>query len=98
MVDLRSVAAHFAISSIFESYDDRMDLLDDLAAGIRIVEALPFDVNLRKVQNIYYELAPRFRSVIKTRKNVRDADTFARSEQFRQLGEKLGVRMEGESS
>jgi hypothetical protein len=38
---------------------ESIDLLEKLAAGVELVYAMPFNLNLRKIQNIQYDLNQR---------------------------------------
>jgi alpha-amylase/alpha-mannosidase (GH57 family) len=68
-------------------------LLQELDSVVSLVQALPFEVNLRKVQNIFYSL---FQNVYPGFKERTRKDKKARSwvKVFRTLGEKLMVRVE----
>jgi len=52
-----------------------IDLLERLVAAVELVYALPFDVNLRKVQNVQYDLVERIYPVYKEK--ATEGDTFA---------------------
>jgi alpha-amylase/alpha-mannosidase (GH57 family) len=52
-----------------------IDLLERLVAAVELVYALPFDVNLRKIQNVQYDLVERFYPVYKEK--AADGDTSA---------------------
>ncbi len=43
----------------FHHDPESQNLLQDIAKGVDLVYALPFDVNLRQLQNVYYELKHR---------------------------------------
>jgi len=43
----------------FHQAPENQALLEEVAEGVDLVYALPFDVNLRRLQNIYYELKDR---------------------------------------
>jgi hypothetical protein len=70
------------------------DLLKKMVSGVELVYALPFDVNLRKVQDLHYRLArnvyPDFRQ------SARQGDSTAARwvEDFKALSEKLMIRLE----
>jgi alpha-amylase/alpha-mannosidase (GH57 family) len=70
--------------------------LDHLAAAVELVYLLPFDVNLRKVQDIHFTVGQRI-----WKKRVRQArkghvDSVRWTERFAHLGEKLLIRMSEE--
>jgi alpha-amylase/alpha-mannosidase (GH57 family) len=71
---------------------DDLRLLKELAAVADLLKTLLFEVNLRKVQNVYYSLLqkvyPGFRE--KAKKGKKDREWL---EVFRSLGEKLMVRV-----
>jgi len=68
-------------------------LLQELDSDVTLIRTLPFEANLRKVQNIFYALSqqayPGFRERAKRAKKAR-----AWVNVFRSLGEKLMVRVE----
>jgi hypothetical protein len=68
-------------------------LLQALDSVVSLVQTLPFEVNLRKVQDIYYALLqnvyPGFQEKAKKEKKARSWVKV-----FRSLGEKLMVRVE----
>jgi hypothetical protein len=71
-----------------------LDCLGKLTAAVRLGSELPFDVNLWKLQNIYYEMLnsvyPRWRRQSKKG----DAKPSAWREHFEALGQDLSVRVE----
>jgi alpha-amylase/alpha-mannosidase (GH57 family) len=81
----------------FQNRPEEFELLDSLATGVKLVNSLPFDVNLRKVQNVYYELLHRVYP--DCRRQVQNGDQSAGKwvERFIQLGEKLLIHMEEKS-
>ncbi len=78
----------------FRSNPERSGLLEQMVAGIELVYALPFDVNLRKVQDLNYSLVlstfPQFEQ--KAQKGDRTAGQWM--EDFKYLSEKLLIRLE----
>lgn len=68
-------------------------LLQELDSVVSLIQALPFEVNLRKVQNIFYTL---LQNVYPGLKEKAKKDKKARSwvKVFKPLGEKLMVRVE----
>lgn len=69
-----------------------LEILAKLERTVEVVRAMPFEVNLRKTQNIYYvmlqEVCPKFLNLFSS-----EESELARAwlERFRSLGEKLGV-------
>jgi alpha-amylase/alpha-mannosidase (GH57 family) len=72
---------------------ESLALLQELDAVVSLIQTLPFEVNLRKVQNIFYTLLqqvyPGFQEKAKKEKKARSWVKV-----FRSLGEKLMVRVE----
>lgn len=69
----------------------RQERLRDFNAAVDMVKSLPFDVDLARVQNVYYELSQRVYPIV-----ALETDELSRGwiEQFVTLGEKLGVCVE----
>jgi hypothetical protein len=67
---------------------DDIETLERMNAVFDMVRSLPFQPNLWKVQNVYYELTQALYPKVAAR-----ADRVSRdwAEQFERLGEKLGV-------
>jgi alpha-amylase/alpha-mannosidase (GH57 family) len=78
----------------FCSNPKQVDLLEKMVSGVELVYALPFDVNLRKVQDLHYRLArniyPDFRQ--DAQKGNNNAARWV--ENFKVLSEKLMIRFE----
>jgi alpha-amylase/alpha-mannosidase (GH57 family) len=78
----------------FLAKPDHMHILEQLEASFDLVRRLPFDVDLWKSQNIYFEMLqnvyPRFRE------QASHGNDFAHNwlHHFRSLGDKLGVAMD----
>jgi alpha-amylase/alpha-mannosidase (GH57 family) len=68
------------------------DLLEMVAAVVSLARVLPFEVDLWKVQNVYYRMLQRISSEAITH----DASA-AWLEHFLQLGERLGVTVPGDA-
>jgi alpha-amylase/alpha-mannosidase (GH57 family) len=81
------------MAEVFASQPGSLTLLRSLDSVMSLVKTLPFDVNLRRVQNTYYSLVksvcPGFQARAKREKKAR---TWMKA--FRSLGEKLMVRVE----
>lgn len=77
----------------FSGRPGSLALLQKLDGVVSLIQTLPFDVNLRRVQNIFYTLLqqvyPGFQERAKKEKKAR---TWVKV--FRSLGEKLRVRVE----
>ncbi len=88
---LRKTLEQFAAD--FDREPEDRTLLEKVKAGIDLIYALPFDVNLRKVQNIfYYQLEHAFSDLRKkAEKGDREAGEWVRL--FTDLGEKLRIRL-----
>ena len=82
------------IAENFRSNPELPDLLEQMVSGIELVYALPFDVNLRKVQDLHYSVAqstyPEFRQ--KAQKGDLGAARWVAD--FKRLSEKLLIRLE----
>jgi alpha-amylase/alpha-mannosidase (GH57 family) len=78
----------------FRSNPKRFALLEQMVAGIELVYALPFDVNLRKVQDLHYSLVlstfPQF--VQRAQQGDRTAGQWMKD--FKYLSEKLLIRLQ----
>jgi hypothetical protein len=66
-------------------------LLDRLLGAVTLAQSLPFEVDLWKVQNIYYEIAEKAFKGIMGRASSGDPAPRRWIEQFRKLGELLEV-------
>ena len=72
---------------------ERFVLLQELDTVVSLIQTLPFEVNLRKVQNIFYTLLQQVYPGMKERaKKEKKARAWVKV--FRSLGEKLMVRVE----
>jgi alpha-amylase/alpha-mannosidase (GH57 family) len=78
----------------FRSSPQQHDLLEKMVAGIELVYALPFDVNLRKVQDLHYEVIqstyPQFKQ--KAQQGDRPAGRWVAD--FKRLSDKLLILLE----
>jgi alpha-amylase/alpha-mannosidase (GH57 family) len=82
------------LAQMFGKQPEVPELLDNLTASIAFVEDLPIDVNLRRIQDICFDLIERVYRP-KCRDAARGDNQAARWIQgFRQLGEKLRLRVE----
>jgi hypothetical protein len=81
------------MADAFAAQSKSLPLLRELDSLVGLIVKLPFEVNLRKVQDIYYALLqstyPEFRERAGKEKKAR---SWAKT--FRSLGEKLMVRVE----
>jgi hypothetical protein len=82
------------MADIFQSNPQEYDLLEKMVSGIALVYALPFDVNLRKVQDLHYRLIQntylKFKQ--KAQKGDRTAGRWVAG--FRRLSDKLLILLE----
>jgi len=67
--------------------------LEELASGIRISELLPFEVQLWRVQNLFYNLMLTVYPRVLERANGGETEARAWVSSFRSLGDRLGVRV-----
>jgi alpha-amylase/alpha-mannosidase (GH57 family) len=82
------------LAELFAEQPEAYDRLERLTARVEFADTLPFDVNLRKIQDICFGLIDKV-----YRPYCRQAENGAAPAQqwvqrFRQLGEKLGLRVE----
>lgn len=82
------------MAEIFQSNPQKHELLKKMVSGIELVYALPFDVNLRKVQDLHYRLIqstyPKFKQ--KAQKGDRTAGRWVAD--FKRLSDKLLILFE----
>ncbi|MEJ2282400.1 MAG: DUF3536 domain-containing protein [Desulfobacterales bacterium] len=78
----------------FLAKPDQHDLLVQMLSGLRLVYALPFDVNLRKVQNLHYSLAQRIYPEYKRKAQQGDDAAALWVTSFEDLSAKLLIRLE----
>ena len=78
----------------FTSAPEQHDLLARMVSGIQLVYALPFDVNLRKVQDLHYRMARR--NYPEFRKKAKEGDPPAGRwvADFKNLSAKLMIRLD----
>ena len=69
----------------------REERLRDFNAAVQMVKSLPFDVDLARVQNVFYQLSQRVYPIV-----AMETDELSRAwiEQFMILGGKLGICVE----
>jgi hypothetical protein len=72
----------------------KLVLLEKLLEGIELVYALPFDVNLRKIQNVHYDLGQRLYPELKRKTEQRGRHAGKWMERFEALSEKLLISFE----
>jgi hypothetical protein len=89
---LRANLEHLA--ERFGDNPEQSNLLEKLLAGVELVYALPFDVNLRKVQNIQYDLGQRIYPKYKEKTANGDEQAGRWVDLFDVLSEKLWIRFE----
>ncbi len=78
----------------FRSNPERSGLLEQMVAGIELVYALPFDVNLRKVQDLHYSLVLSTFPQFEQKAQQGDSTAGQWMEDFKYLSEKLLIRLE----
>jgi alpha-amylase/alpha-mannosidase (GH57 family) len=71
---------------------EQIDLLERMVAGMNLVYALPFHVNLRKAQNIQYDLNQRVYPAYRDKAAQGDADAGKWLEYAEALNEKLLIK------
>ena len=76
----------------FENHPTQYEVLDDLAAAVELVYALPFHVVLRKAQNTYFSVDRKFREDHSHRSEQGDPDAVKWLDRFNHLGDMLLVR------
>lgn len=81
------------IGKWFSRSSNHLELLQEMDAGIDLVYALPFDANLRKVQNVYYDLRRRLYPEYRRRAELGDHRAGEWLKLFDTIGEKLMIRM-----
>ncbi len=91
----------FAIRQTLERKAERLSaeprdlsLLEELDAAVGMAVALPFEVTLWRVQNLYYNLMLTAYQEFRTTSGNGDRGTNGWGERFRALGTKLSVRVE----
>ncbi len=88
----------YAIAEKLEQAPETNSLLEKLAAGVELVFSLPFDVSLRKIQNLFYNLMqnvyPGFRE--KALKGDEDAKQWIAL--FEEMIEKLKIRLDSQET
>jgi alpha-amylase/alpha-mannosidase (GH57 family) len=77
------------LAEYYAQTPENVDLLARMVAGLDLVYMLPFDVNLRKVQNIQYDVNQRIYPVYKVKAEVGDAAAGQWLEYADALNEKL---------
>jgi alpha-amylase/alpha-mannosidase (GH57 family) len=81
------------MAKLFRSNPSDLVLLKNLETAVNLVSTLPFQVNLWKIQNDFYEILQGVYSEIKGKAEQGNEDAKAWLEHFRNLGEKLYVRV-----
>lgn len=78
----------------FRLYPKQAGLLEKMLSGIELVYALPFDVNLRKIQDLHYGMARSAYPEFKQRSRQGDDTAGLWIENFEKLSAKLLIRLE----
>jgi len=81
------------MAELFSAEPARRDLLEDLSGGIRISKLLPFEVQLWRVQNMFYNLMLTVYPRMQNRAATGDEEARAWVDAFRTLGARLSVRV-----
>jgi len=82
------------MAELFLNKPSELLLLKNLESAVNLVSILPFQVNLWKIQNDYYEILKGIYSEFKGKAEQGDEKAREWLEYFRTLGEKLYVRVE----
>ncbi len=72
---------------------DDLSLLETLLAAAGILQALLFEVDLWKVQNLYYQILWDSYPELQRRANEGDATAMEWTAQFASLGEQLSIQV-----
>ena len=75
---------------------EEQPLLQKMDTALEIIKSLPFLINLRKVQNRYYEILRGVYPNFRERADTGDEEARRWVSLFKSLGEKLSVRVDGE--
>ncbi|MFO8112749.1 MAG: DUF3536 domain-containing protein [Desulfosalsimonadaceae bacterium] len=78
----------------FRLHPEQAGLLQELLSGIELVYALPFDVNLRKIQDLHYGLARSTYPEYNQKAEQGDDGAALWVENFKILSKKLMIRLE----
>lgn len=71
-----------------------LELLQNLDKTCELVQAVPFEVNLWRVQNVFYTMLNNLYPLYKKRTDQGDASMKEWAKSFRSLGEKLRIRVD----
>jgi hypothetical protein len=82
------------MAELFLDNPSDLPLLKKVETAVNLVSALPFQVNLWKIQNSFYEIAQGVYSELKGKAEQGDEKAREWLEHFKKLGEKLYVRVE----
>jgi hypothetical protein len=95
--DERITAECYATNASSRILDDQaliVQIVQKIDLGLGLIKSLPFEVNLRKVQNRYYEILQRVYHNLRERADKGDEEAGQWVSLFKSLGEKLSVRVE----
>jgi hypothetical protein len=100
-VPFDSATLEFALRKTLERMAERLreqplnsEALNRLSDAVHMARALPFEVTLWRVQNVYYSLMQAVYPEALRRAAAGDPDAAARAGNFRSLGERLSVRVQ----
>ncbi len=82
------------MAALFLNKPSELLLLKNLESAVNLVSSLPFQVNLWKIQNCFYEISQGVYTEFKGKAKQGDEEPREWLEHFRNLGEKLYVRIE----
>ena len=82
------------MAELFGEQPEDYQLLDQLTARVEFADTLPFDVNLRKIQDICFDLIERAYQPYCSKAEDGEAPARQWVQRFRQLGEKLQLRVD----
>jgi alpha-amylase/alpha-mannosidase (GH57 family) len=81
------------VAGRFQETPHDPSLLQELASTVELMDTLPFEVNLWRVQNIYYRVLKSVYPQLREKAGLGDEAARAWVEQFASLGRKLSVRV-----
>ncbi|RJQ69409.1 MAG: DUF3536 domain-containing protein [Desulfobacteraceae bacterium] len=82
------------LAGLYREQPGDLDMLGRLLAGVELVYRMPFDVHLRKVQDIFFAVAQQNLSPYRQKASAGDGQAARWFRKFEQLGEKLLIRLE----
>lgn len=80
----------------FHEHPDRTTVLEEIAKGVDLVYTLPFDVNLRRLQNVFYDVKKTVYPSQQRKTAKGDADAAVWTPLFETLCRQLNLRLDSE--